>query len=74
MPPSPFRFRWARAVLAFIAVGSLAFPVLYFVAITASPNRTSDGHPTMPIGQVAFAMFASPVVAAVAGFFFGRRK
>lgn len=66
------RFRFARAALAFVVVCAVAWPVLYGIAVVVSPPRTSDGHPVMPIGQVAFALFVSPIVGGIAGYFAGR--
>lgn len=68
------RFRVARALLAFVVVSAVAWPVLYEMAVVVSPPRTSDGHPVMPIGQVAVALLASPIAGAVAGYLVGRRR
>jgi len=65
-------WRIARGLLAFVVAGALAFPTLYWIAITIAPNRTSDGHPVMPMGQVAFALVFSPVAAAIAAYFAAR--
>jgi hypothetical protein len=65
-------FRWLRAVIAFVVAGGIALPVLYGIAMTISPNRTPDGHPTMPIGQVAFALFGAPIVGIIVGWLVGR--
>jgi len=70
----PFRWRIGRALLAFVVVGGAALPVLYMLAITVVPNRTPDGHPVMPIGQVGFAILGAPVAGAVAGYFAGRPR
>ena len=65
------RWRIGRGILAFVVVGAVAFPLLFEIAITVAPNRV-EGHPTMPIGQAAFAMFGAPVLAAVAAWFAAR--
>jgi hypothetical protein len=62
-----------RGLVAAVAGGLVATPVAYEVALAVSPNRTSDGHPTMPIGQVAFALLAGAGIAVAAGWWFGRR-
>jgi hypothetical protein len=66
--------RWhiARGLLAFVVVGAIALPVVYEIAITISPNRTIDGHPTMPIGHVFVAIILSPILGAVAAYFAAR--
>jgi|KBSSwiStaDraftv2_1062776.scaffolds.fasta_scaffold1099790_2 hypothetical protein len=52
---------WVR----WLAVFSLATPLSFFlwfeVAIVLFPNRTSDGHAVMPMGQAAFAFLAAPI-------------
>ena len=54
------------ALFAFaIAAGFACVPV-YWAAITMYPARTSDGHPVMPIGQVAIAIVAAGVVGLIA--------
>jgi hypothetical protein len=67
-------FRVWRAVIAFLVVGGLAFPMLYGLAILVSPPHTPDGHPVMPIGQAAFAIAFAPALGVIAGFVFGRRR
>ena len=68
------RWRIAYGILAFVAVAAVTFPIVYEIAITISPNRTPDGHPTMPIGHVALAMFASPILGAIAAYFAARPR
>lgn len=64
----------ARAVLAFVFVGAVALPLLFEIAISVAPNRTREGHGLMPIGQAAFAMLGSLVLAAVASYFATRNR
>jgi hypothetical protein len=72
-PRGPRRlFRYWRGILGFFVFGTFSLPLLYVIAIAVSPPMTSDGHPVMPIGQVAFAIVFAPVVGAVAGYFLGR--
>jgi len=66
-------WRIIRGILAFVIVSTVAFSVVFEIAITISPNRI-DGHPTMPIGQAALAMVASPVLGAVAAYFAVRSR
>ena len=65
-------WRVIRGILAFVIVGAIAFPVVFEIAITISPNRI-DGHPTMPIGQAFIAMVASPILGGVAAYLAARR-
>jgi len=65
------RWRIGRGILAFLAAGAVALPLLFEIAITVAPNRI-EGHPTMPVGQAAFAMFGAPVLAAIAAYFVAR--
>ena len=67
------RRRWGLTLLAFVVAGTLALPALYWLAILVSPPVTSDGHPVMPIGQVAFAIVLAPVLGAIVAYFAGRR-
>jgi hypothetical protein len=62
----------ARGLLAFIVTIALALPLLYAIAIVVAPSRTADGHPVMPIGQVAFAIVVAPLVAMVAAYLAAR--
>ena len=66
--------RIVRAVLAFVIVSPIAFFVVFEIVITLFPNRTGDGHVTMPMGQAAFASFASPVLGAVAAYLVSRQR
>jgi len=68
------RFRFLHALVAFVLAGGVALPLLYFIAITVAPNRTSDGHVVMPIGQAMFALVFSPILGAVAAYFAGTMK
>lgn len=70
----PPRFRFGRALLAFIVSLPVAWFVLFELAITIVPPRTSDGHPVMAIGQVGFAMLAAPLVAALLAWTVGRTR
>lgn len=66
------KFRWLRALVAFVITGGCALPLLYGIAVTVSPPRTSDGHPVMPIGQAGFAMIGAPIAAAAVAYAIGR--
>ena len=66
-------WRIIRGILAFVIVGAVAFPVVFEIAITISPNRI-EGHPTMPIGQAFIAMLASPILGAIAAYFAARPR
>ena len=67
------KFRIGRALAAFVVVGAIALPLLYLLAITIVPARTSDGqHAVMPIGQVGFAILVAPVLAAIVAYRVGR--
>jgi hypothetical protein len=68
------RFRFLRALLAFVVVTLAGLPTLAWFAITVAPPVTSDGHPVMPIGQAGFAIVFAPVLGLVAGYFAGRRR
>lgn len=67
-------WRIIRGILAFAIVSAVAFPVVFEIAIAIAPNRTSDGHPTMPIGQAFLAMVASPILGAIAAYFAARKR
>jgi hypothetical protein len=68
------RWRILRGVLAFVVVAALALPVVFEIAITVAPNRTSDGHVVMPIGQAALAMLAAPILGGIAAYFAARHR
>jgi hypothetical protein len=68
------RFRFVRALLAFVVATGLGLPLLYGLATVVSPPRTPDGYPVMPIGQAMFAMVFAPIVGGLVGYLAGRRK
>jgi hypothetical protein len=67
----------ARSILlgliVFAVVAALSWPLWFELALRVAPNRTSDGHPTMPIGQAAFSMLAAPLTGILAVFLVRRR-
>jgi ABC-type amino acid transport system permease subunit len=65
-------FRWLRALVAFFVTLFVGFPLLFQVTIWLVPNRTSDGHPVMPMGQAAFSIVGTPILAVAIAWFFGR--
>jgi len=67
-------WRLVRGLVAFVVVGMIALPLLYVLAITVAPSRTSDAHPVMPIGQAAFALFFAPIVGLIVAFVVARRR
>ena len=67
-------WRIVRGILAFVIASPIAFFLVFEIVITLFPNRTDDGHVTMPMGQAAFAMFASPILGAVAAYLAARSR
>jgi hypothetical protein len=67
------RWRISHGLIAFVVVAAIAFPVVYEIAITISPNRI-EGHPTMPIGQAFIAMVLSPILGGIAAYLAARPK
>jgi len=68
------RFRLLRALLVFLVVTAAGLPALAWFATTVAPPVTPDGHPVMPMGQAAFAIFFAPILGLVAGYLAGRRR
>ncbi len=66
--------RLSLALLVLCVVSALAWLPTYWVAISVVPARTPDGHPVMPIAQVAFATLFSVTVGLLAGIGFFRRR
>ncbi len=70
----PGTFRNGRAILAFVVVAPLAFPLLCVLYMTAFPPVTPDGlHVVMPVAQVFFAFLGSAALGGAAGYAVGRR-
>jgi len=61
-------WRIIRGILAFVIVAPIAFFLVFEIVITLFPNRTEDGHVTMPMGQAAYAMLAAPILGGVAAY------
>ena len=65
--------RWVRWLAVFSLATPLGFFLWFEVAILLFPNRTSDGHTVMPMGQAAFAFLAAPATGILSAIFVRRR-